>query len=111
MTQRTILAWVGGLLFVSLFILSPALADNPQPKMQAALSFLEQAKTSPEPIPLLQKARTEVQEARRNKGGRRGDIIETIDDAIATAQKGEDPSSKIIKAIAQVRSGMTRGNN
>jgi len=79
--------------------------------MEAALGYLEQAKTSTDPIPFLKKARGEIQGAKKNKGGRRIDAIDTIDEAIALKEGGGDPQAKIILAMAQVRSGMSRARN
>lgn len=89
----------------------PALADSHQPRMEQALEYLEQAKTAAEQIPLLEKAKAELEKAKRNKGGRRLDAIEAIDQAIELVKKGENPESKIVHAMAMVRSGISRGKN
>ena len=86
----------------------PAPADPQQPKMEKAIELLQQARTAANPIPLLKAAREHVKAARHNKGGRRPDAIETINEAIAAAEKGEKPEGKITKAIAQIRSGEDR---
>ena len=79
-----------------------------QPHMESALELLQKAKTASEPIPLLEKAKNQVQTAKRNKGGRRPDAIEAIKDAIEIAKKGGNPEAKINHAIAMIHSGEDR---
>ncbi len=88
----------------------PALAEERvQPKMDAALEALQRARTSKEPLPLLQKARNEVEHAKHNKGGRRPDAIKEIDDAIDLVKQGQSAEAKITYAIAMIRAGMDHG--
>lgn len=99
-------------LIVTLFGgLSLAHAEAYQPVMQETLDLLEQAKASPEPLPLLEKARTTLQGARNNKGGRKQDALKSIDEAIEIAKSGGDPKSKISHAITMVKSGISRGKS
>lgn len=111
MTQLISVVRVVVVLTALLSLLSPAHAGAYQPKMQAALDLLEQAKASPEPIPLLEQAKSNLQEAAHNKGGRRLDAIEAIDKAIEVAKSGADPTGKISHAITMVKSGISRGKS
>jgi hypothetical protein len=88
----------------------PALADERiQPRMEAALDALQAAKTSKEPLPLLEKARNEVEHAKHNKGGRRPDAIKEIDEAIEQVKQGQSAEAKITHAIAMIHAGMDHG--
>ena len=83
--------------------------EAPQPHMVAATDALQAARDSKEPIPLLEKARTELEHAKHNKAGRRPEAIEAVNEAIEQVKKGEDATAKITHAIAMVRAGMDHG--
>ena len=98
------------LLFTVMFALSLANAHEvPQPKMDAATELLQQARDSKEPLPLLEKAAAELKHAKHNKGGRRPEAIEQVDEAIALVKEGKDATAKITHALALVRAGMDHG--
>jgi hypothetical protein len=88
---------------------APARAEQPQPRMEDAMTELQQARDSKEPLPLLEKALGKLQHAKHNKGGRRPDAIEAVKDAIELAKKGENSSEKITHAIAMIHAGMDHG--
>ncbi|MEA3208713.1 MAG: hypothetical protein QOE70_1770 [Chthoniobacter sp.] len=81
-----------------------------QPHMEKAIDLLQKAKTDSTPIPMLQKAKEQIKDARHNKGGRRGDAIEAINEAIEVSKKGGNPESKINQAIAMIHSGTDRAH-
>ncbi len=62
-----------------------------EPKMEKAIQILQQAQTSPKPIPLLEKAQTHLEGATGNKAGFKVNAVKTIKQAIATAQQGGNP--------------------
>ena len=76
-----------------------------------SFGLLQGAKVAENPLPLLKDAKKQLQQAARNKGGRRVEAIEAVDEAILLAQAGhkDQAVSKITHAIALVRSGMDRG--
>lgn len=80
-----------------------------QPKMDAATELLQQARDSKEPLPLLEKAADELHHAKHNKGGRRPEAIQQVEEAIALVKDGKDATAKITHALALVRSGIDRG--
>jgi len=86
-----------------------ALAEQAQPRMENATELLEKAKASKDPLPLLEKARENLKDAKHNKGGRRPEAIKAVDEAIDAVKSGGDPTSKITHAIAMVRAGMDKG--
>lgn len=81
-----------------------------QPRMQDAVSLLKAAKTAENPLPLLHKARAQLQSARHNKGGDRVEAIKAVNEAIVFAQSGDKKkmSTKINVAIAETHGGMAR---
>jgi hypothetical protein len=85
--------------------------EEDQPRMEAALKFLQDAKKADNPLPLLEKAKTELQHARRNKGGWRPRAIHVVDEAIAKANDGDKQGveDKCNNAIAEVHTGMSKG--
>lgn len=83
--------------------------EAPQPRMDEATELLRQARESKEPLPLLEKAATELKHAKHNKGGRRPEAIAEVDEAIALVKEGKDATAKITHALALVRAGMDHG--
>lgn len=77
-----------------------------EPKMEKAIELLQQAQSSPKPIPLLEKAQSHLQTATGNKAGFKVNAVKTIKQAIATAQKGGNPRAEIATAIGLIQTGI-----
>lgn len=76
------------------------------PRMNKAIELLGEAKTSKDPVPLLEKAKTHVENTERgNKGGRRYSSINKIEKAIAAVKKGKDAGALIDEAIVLLEEG------
>lgn len=86
-------------------LLTPMSAAEKQPRMDKAISLLEEAKTDKKPVRLLEKAKEHVENAPANKGGRRIAAIKAIDEAIAAANSGSDAGAKIAEAIELLQEG------
>jgi hypothetical protein len=102
------------LALIALFFLSlapAALADRPQPRMKEALALLEAARDSDKPKPLLEMAKTKLERGRGNKGGRRLDALEAVNDALDLVAKGKDPKAKITHAITMVKAAIENGED
>ena len=84
-------------------LLNQAHAD--QPRMDKAIELLQEAKTAKDPVAVLEKAKTHVENATTGKGGRRFTAMNKIDKAIAAKKKGKDPSKLIDEAIADLQEG------
>lgn len=91
---------------LTLGALSPLNAADNQPRMEKAIELLQQARESPAPSGLLEKAKDHLQSATGNKGGKRVEAVKTINQAIKIANKGGRPVAEINRAIAQVRAGI-----
>lgn len=91
-------------------ILSPLSAADNQPRMEKAVELLQEAKKSPTPIGLLEKAKDHLQNATGNKGGRKVEAVKTINQAIKIAKQGGKPDKEINHAIALVKSGIREAN-
>jgi hypothetical protein len=92
------------LTFAAFCLLSPACRAD-QPRMDKAIELLQEAKTVKNPVPLLEKAKTHVENATTNKGGRRVAAMRAIDEAIEAANKGARTGPKINKAIELLEEG------
>lgn len=77
-----------------------------QPRMEKALLFLEEAQSSPNPIPLLESAQLRLQNATGNKAGYRVKALRVIKSAIAIIRRGGDAQSQIDRAIVLVQLGI-----
>ena len=78
--------------------------------MEAAISFLQEAKKAENPILLLDKARGELQKAKHNKAGWRLKAIHMVDEAITKANEGDKQrmGDKCNNAIAEIHTGMSK---
>jgi len=83
-------------------------AEGGQPHMEAALHFLQDAKTSATPAQALHSAKEELQRAAHNKRGFRIVSLEKIDQAIEAAGTGDTQKmiEKIDATIADVHDAM-----
>jgi hypothetical protein len=81
-----------------------------QPRMEAAVKFLQEAKKADNPVPALEKAREELLHASRNKAGWRVKAIGMVDEAIAKANEGDKQAmaEKCSHAIAEIHMGMAK---
>lgn len=111
MTQLMSVVRVVVVLTALLGTLISAQADAYQPLMEKTLDLLKQAQDAADPLPLLEQARSTLQNARNNKGGRKQDGLRAIDEAIDIIKGGGDPKGKISHAITMVKSGMSRGKS
>jgi hypothetical protein len=83
-------------------------AEANQPHMESALHYLQDAKKSDSPMPLLNSAKAELGKSAHNKGGFRENAMGYVDKAVAEAQGGDKQKmiEKIDAAIAVIHSGM-----
>ncbi|MGC3991017.1 MAG: hypothetical protein QM796_15320 [Chthoniobacteraceae bacterium] len=97
---------------VAVVIFRPAALAGDEPKMRAAIDLLREAKTSPQPVLVLQDARKQLQHAARNKKGWRVKGMGEVDEAIAEAKVGDHDKmvEKIDHAIADLWTGYTKGH-
>ncbi len=91
---------------IALGTLSSLSAAENQPRMEKAVELLQEAKKSPAPIGLLEKAKDHLQNATGNKGGNKVEAVKTINQAIKIAKQGGKPDKEISRAIAMVKSGI-----
>jgi hypothetical protein len=84
--------------------------EGGQPRMEAAIKFLQEAKKADNPLPLLEKARNELAHASHNKAGWRPKAIHMVDEAIAKANEGDKQGveDKCGHAIAEIHTGMSK---
>ena len=84
--------------------------EEDQPRMEAAISFLQEAKKAEDPVPSLDKALGELKKAKHNKAGWRVRAIQEVDAAIADANLGNKQAmeSKCGAAIAAIHTGMSK---
>ncbi len=100
------------LLLCTLFLAGAGLAragkEAGQPHMEAALHFLQDAKTSATPGPALHSGKEELQRAAHNKRGFRIVSLEKLDQAIAAAEAGDTQKliEKVDATIADVHDAM-----
>lgn len=87
------------------FTCTPDQARAEQPRMDKAIELLQEAKTAKDPVAVLEKAKTHVENATKGKGGRRVTAINKIDKAIAAKKKGKDVGALIDAAIADLQEG------
>ncbi len=82
-----------------------------QPHMRGSIELLEAAKTANHPLPLLKDARADLETAAHDKGGKRVEGIELVNEAIEAAKEGrhEKMVDKIDHAIAALHTGIERG--
>ncbi|MHA3773993.1 hypothetical protein ACXR0O_20875 [Verrucomicrobiota bacterium sgz303538] len=80
------------------------------PKLGNAIELLQEAKRVNDPVPLLQRAKKRIQHAVHNKGGRRPQAIEAINEAIQLTESGSNPELKINHAITLIHSGIDRAD-
>jgi hypothetical protein len=84
--------------------------EGDQPRMEAAVKFLQEAKKADNPLPLLDKARNELRHASHNKAGWRPKAIHMVEEAIAKANEGDKQGveDKCGHAIAEIHMGMAK---
>lgn len=76
------------------------------PRMNKAVELLREAKPDKHPVPLLEKAKTHVENTEHgNKGGRRCFSINKIEKAGAAAKSGKDAGFLIDEAIVLPEEG------
>lgn len=91
--------------FAAFCLPNPARAAE-APRMNKAIELLQEAKTSKQPVPLLEKAKTHVENTEHgNKGGRRYSSINKIEKAIAAEKNGKDAGALIDEAIVLLEEG------
>jgi len=90
--------------------LSFAGVEANQPHMEAAVTFLQEAKKADNPLPALEKALHELKVASHNKSGWRLKAIQMVDEAIAKANEGDNQvvAGKCSNAIAEIHTGMSK---
>jgi len=87
-------------------------AEERQPHMEAALHFLQEAKTSASPGEALHSAKHELDIAAHNKHGWRVISLEKLDQAIQALEAGDTQrmKEKIDATIADVHDAMAHAN-
>jgi len=111
--MKTLFSKAGVLACVAILINAGLLLaglEEDQPRMEAAIKFLQEAKKADNPIPLLDNALGELKKAKHNKAGWRVRAIATVDEAIADANAGNKQAmeSKCSHAIAEIHTGMSK---
>jgi len=86
-------------------------AEAGQPHMEAALHFLQDAKTSATPGAALHSAKEELQRAAHDKHGFRIASLAKLDEAIAAVEAGDTQKTreKIDATITEVHDAMAHG--
>ena len=81
------------------------------PKLERTIDLLQSAKTSSEPMPLLERARKQLTAAKKgNKAGERDEAVEKLDEAIAELKAGDRKKmeQKINAAIFNINGGKNK---
>ena len=107
MNSKLARIWVVACLTLATFCLLPPAHAEEQPRMNKAIELLKEAKTAKNPVEVLGKAKTRVENTEPgDRGGRRFAAINKIQKAIDAANKGKDAGPIIDEAIVLLEEGV-----